>query len=376
MKIAIDGRALTVKKPAGKEKFVINILKELFRIDKSHHYILYLNQNFDKELPPNFSQKIIKAPNIFWHFFVVFDLIFERPDLFFAPVSYIIPVLNFFSRNIIVIHDLCVFLSIKTGVNLKTKIIEKMFLKPALRNSQKIVTVSNSTKQDVIRYFKISSQKISVIYHGSPQGTQLASNPEKILTKYNLPNNFILFIGTLEPRKNLVRLIEAYHLLNQKSKIKNQKLVIVGKKGWFYQEIFNKVKELKLENEIIFTGYVPDEDLPYLYKAATCFVYPSLYEGFGLPPLEAMACGCPVITSNLSSLPEVVGEAAILVNPYNIDEITAALEKILTDESLRQNLKERGFKQAQKFSWQKTALKILKILNEVNEGFHPSKALF
>jgi len=152
-------------------------------------------------------------------------------------------------------------------------------------------------------------------------------------------------------------LIQAYNIAST-----HFPLVIVGKRGWFYQEVFNEVRDLKIEDKVIFLNYLPAEDLPCLYNKAICFVYPSLYEGFGLPPLEAMACGCPVITSNISSLPEVVGDAAILVNPYKVDEIAVALKKILTNEILRQELRKRGLVQAQKFSWGKTSEQILKIL--------------
>jgi len=359
MKIAIDARALVSKRPAGKEKFTINVLEELFKLDKSNNYILYLNQDFKGSLPANFFKRIIKAPGIFWHFFVIIDLILRKPDLFFAPISYIIPALNFFSKNIIVIYDLCVFLPPQTRPSFKTKVIEKIFLRSAIRNTKKVVTISESTKKDIIKYFPIASEKISVIYPAVADNFRFIDDKQKCkfaLDKFNLPKKFILFVGTLEPRKNLVRLISAYHKLPNTCP-----LVIVGKRGWRYQEIFDKAEELRLKDKIIFLDYVPTEDLPYLYNSAACFVYPSLYEGFGLPVLEAMACGAPVITSNVSSLPEAAGEAAILVDPYNVDEIAMALNKILTNENLRQDLREKGLKQAQKFFWRKTAQEILKI---------------
>ncbi|MDD3102365.1 MAG: glycosyltransferase family 1 protein [Patescibacteria group bacterium] len=363
MKIAIDARPLTAGEPVGKEKFTINVLEELFRLDKSNQYILYLNQEYKKPLPTNFSPRIIKVPDIFWHFFVLIDLIFKKPNLFFAPISYIIPALNFFGKNIIVIYDLCVFLPFQTGSSFKTKFIEKMFLRFAMRNAKKIITISESTKKDIIKYFPIAPENISVIYPAVADSFRFIDDRQKrksVLDKFSLPEKFILFVGTLEPRKNLVRLISAYHKLTD-----GCPLVIVGKKGWDYQEIFDKIKELNLGEKVIFLNYVSNEDLPYLYNGAVCFVYPSLYEGFGLPILEAMACGTPTVTSNISSLPEAAGEAAILVDPCNIDDITRDLSKILTDENLRQDLREKGLKQAQKFSWQKTAQEVLKALQDI-----------
>ena len=370
MKIAVDARALVSSKPAGKENCIINVLEELFKLDKKNHYFLYLNRSFDRCLPSNFSKKIIKFPSIFWHFFVLLDLLFHKFDVFFAPTSYIIPALNFSSSNVVIVHDLFVFSSIKKSVKLKTKLFENFFIKSALKNSKKIIAVSQNTKNDLIKFFKIRDNKIIVIPWGVHSKYRIIEDKEKILLfldKYNLPEKFILFVGTLEPRKNIVRLIEAYYLvINDRLSIinNNPKLVIVGKKGWRYQGIFNKVKELNIEDMVVFLDYVPEDDLPFLYQSAFCFIYPSLYEGFGLPPLEAMACGCPVITSNISSLPEVVGNAAVLVNPYKVDEIAFALKRILSDKSLRQELKKKGFVQAQKFSWGKTSQKILNILRQ------------
>lgn len=362
MKIAIDARALVSQKPVGKEKFTINVLEELFKIDHQNQYVLYLTRDLQRPLPNNFSKRIIKAPGIFWHLFVLIDLIFEKPNVFFCPLSYLMPTLNIFSKNIIVVYDLCVFLPIKTGPSFKTKLLEKIFSGAAARRAERIVAISESTKRDLVKYFKIDPLKISVIYPGLTQNIAPGGKSRDALSKYNLPPNFILFVGTLEPRKNIVRLIEAYHILNSKLKIQNSRLVIVGKNGWGYREIFAKVKELQLEDKIIFLDYVADEDLPSLYNSAACFIYPSLYEGFGLPVLEAMVCGCPVVTSNTSSLPEVADGAAILVNPNDANEIAGALNKLLINEPLRQELKKQGLERAKNFSWEKTAQEILKIL--------------
>jgi len=179
------------------------------------------------------------------------------------------------------------------------------------------------------------------------------------LAKYNLPKKFILFVGTIEPRKNIKRLIEAYNIVSPQ-----EPLVIVGKKGWFYKEIFKEIEELNIKDKIIFLDYLPGKDLPYLYNKAICFIYPSLYEGFGLPPLEAMACGCPVITSSTSSLPEVVGNAAVLIDPGKTREMVVAIEKILGSRKLRDELRQKGIVQSKKFSWRKTSEQILEILHQ------------
>ncbi|MCK4525681.1 MAG: glycosyltransferase family 4 protein, partial [Candidatus Andersenbacteria bacterium] len=179
----------------------------------------------------------------------------------------------------------------------------------------------------------------------------------EIRKKYNLPKKYILYLGTLEPRKNIIGLIKAFEILNTK-----YKLVIAGSKGWLYEDIFKIVKNSPAKDNIIFTGFIDDKDKAALYGLADLFVYPSFYEGFGFPPLEAMAAGTPVITSNFSSLPEAVGDAAITVNPYNIDELTKAIEMVLFDEKLRDILIERGYKKVKNFSWEKCAKETLEFI--------------
>ncbi|MFH1388123.1 MAG: glycosyltransferase family 1 protein, partial [Patescibacteria group bacterium] len=228
----------------------------------------------------------------------------------------------------------------------------------------------------------IDSEKIKVIYSGV--GKQFRPNviaseakqscgKNKIATssrlnvrtprndmtdKYYLPDKFILYFGTIEPRKNLIGLIKAFELL----KDKNIKLVIAGTKGWLYQDIFKTASQSKRKKDIIFTGFVKEEDKPYLYNLAQSFVYPSFFEGFGFPPLEAMACGIPTIVSANSSLPEVVGDAALMVNPKNIDELAQAMETVSNDNKVRDQLIKKGLKQALRFSWEKCAQETLKVL--------------
>jgi glycosyltransferase involved in cell wall biosynthesis len=215
--------------------------------------------------------------------------------------------------------------------------------------------------------FGIPPEKVEVVYLGIcenfrplPEG-----EVEAFRKKRGLPERFILFVGTIEPRKNLTRLIEAFSLLSPLSPLpfpfSPLPLVIVGAKGWLYEEVFAKVEELGLEREVIFPGYIPWGELPLWYNAATIFVYPSLYEGFGLPPLEAMACGTPVIASNASSLPEVVGDAGILVSPGDVDGLAEAMKLLLSDETLREDLSRRGLRRAKGFSWEKTAEKTVQV---------------
>jgi glycosyltransferase involved in cell wall biosynthesis len=184
----------------------------------------------------------------------------------------------------------------------------------------------------------------------------------RVRGKYDIKGEYLLYVGTLEPRKNVVRLLQAFHKLKREGHT-DYKLVITGAKGWLYQNIFSLISKLELHHQVIFTGWVPEEELPILMSGAQVLVYPSLYEGFGLPPLQAMACGTPVITSNISSMPEVVGDAAILIDPYNIDEIATAIHQVLSDGDLRQRMSQMGIERAKLFSLEKEARQTIEIFN-------------
>jgi glycosyltransferase involved in cell wall biosynthesis len=213
--------------------------------------------------------------------------------------------------------------------------------------------VSESTKRDLVHHYGLSPGKVDVVYNGVDADfrplppAQIAS----FRAKQGLADRFILFLGTLEPRKNVTGLIEAYARLSPP----RPPLVLVGGKGWLYDTVFARVEALGLSGDVHFVGYVPAEDLPLWYNAATVFVYPSLYEGFGLPPLEAMACGTPVVVSAASSLPEVVGEAGLLVDPERVEALAEAIERMIADSDLREEMRSAGLARAAGFSWEATA---------------------
>jgi glycosyltransferase involved in cell wall biosynthesis len=223
-----------------------------------------------------------------------------------------------------------------------------------LRAADVVVTPSECSRQDALRFYGLPEAKIKVIYEAASPIFRPAGDDDELARvrhKYHLPAQFILHVGTLEPRKNLIRLLEAFHALL--ADWPTLKLVFVGKKGWLYDPFFERLRALGLEEAVIFPGYVEEADLPAFYQLAALFVYPSLYEGFGLPPLEAMACGTPVVSSDSSSLPEVVGEAGLLVNPTDTAGLVAAMRRVLSDAGLHTALRGRALAQAQKFSWQR-----------------------
>jgi glycosyltransferase involved in cell wall biosynthesis len=230
-----------------------------------------------------------------------------------------------------------------------------------------IVTISEFSKKEILGFFKYPADKIKVVYCGIDLNTYRPDISEEKINitckKLEIPREYILYLGTLEPRKNIERLIEAYSLFLDKNKNDSLPvLVIAGGKGWIYESIFKKAKELNLDKTIIFTGYIADEDKPALLAGAICFCFPSLYEGFGLPPLEAMACGTPAVVSNAASLPEVIGDAAIFVDPYNIENLADCIEKLVFDEDLRYKLGNLGLERVKRFSWEKLSEELYKDL--------------
>jgi len=269
-------------------------------------------------------------------------------------------------KNILTVPDLSFFVYPENFV-LPKSLYLRTISQISLKKATKIITISKNTKTDIIKYLNIPEKKIKVIYPAVRPFFHPISDTitlENIGKKYQINNKkIILYVGTLEPRKNIPVLIKSFCVLKKKFKIEHS-LVLVGAKGWKYEEIFS-LKETVGCNDIIFTGFVQEEDLPGIYNLADVFVYPSLYEGFGLPVLEAMACGTPVITSNTSSLPEVVGDAGILVDPSNIEELTDAIFRVISNLSLKEEMRKKATEQAKKFSIEKMAKETISIYKEI-----------
>ncbi len=263
---------------------------------------------------------------------------------------------------IITVHDIA-YLRLPNLLNTSRRIYKKYILQASIKKASIIVVVSYATKKDIIKYFGIREEKIKVIYLGVESRFRPINNVEEFRLKNNLPSKMVLNVGTLEPRKNVVSLIKAFKKLREKG-FKDYKLVIAGGKGWLYEEIFKEVSHSDLKQEVLFLGVVRDDDLPMLYNCADIFVYPTLYEGFGLPPLEAMACGIPVVTSNTSSLPEVVGDAGIMVNPTDINSLCDSMYSLLKEKKLRLRMRNMGLERSKLFSWDKAAEKMLKVYDE------------
>lgn len=352
MIIAIDIRE-TVCKKTGKGWYADQMIKALLHQDKKNEYHLYTHtKNIDFETYSNVTQHIFRQEGWRWHLRVRSDLLKLKPDLFWAPTSYIIPALAPKSlKTMITVHDLVAFV-LPIGHTRKAIWLERLTLKRAVRKAWKIATVSENTKKDLKTLFEIPDSKVvltpcaaSAFFKFDVDSAAL----RRIKMDHHLPRHFILAVGTLSPRKNFVRLIHAFKRFR---KIHSEyHLVIVGDRGWKVQDILKEAQDERIH----LMGYMGAEELAMLYHLAEGFVFPSLYEGFGIPPLEAMACGCPVIASNSSSIPEVVGEAALLVDPYSEKAMAQAMEQVVDDAPLSKSLIEKGKERVKHFSWEKSA---------------------
>jgi glycosyltransferase involved in cell wall biosynthesis len=262
------------------------------------------------------------------------------------------------ARTVYTLHDL-IFLHYPEYHKLYNRWYLTLTMPHYLRAADVVVTPSECSRQDALKFYDLPESKIKVIYEAPAPHFKPATDLtglERVRQKYSLPEKFILHVATIEPRKNLSRLLEAFNALL--GNWPNLRLVLIGKKGWLYESFFQKLHAMGLQERVIFPGYIDEADLPACYQLAEVFAFPSLYEGFGLPPLEAMACGTPVVSSNSSSLPEVIGNAGLLVKPTDTAGLITALQRVLADTELRADMRHRSLAQAQKFSWTKAVAEL------------------
>jgi glycosyltransferase involved in cell wall biosynthesis len=368
VRIAIDARKL---RDFGIGTYVRNLLRHLARIDQSTDYVVLCGEGDTatvEKLGVNFRAVPEKSRpySVREQLTVPFDLRRERVDLFHAP-HYVLPPLTP-CPAVVTIHD-CIHLRFPQYLpNRVAYAYARASLWIATHRSHRILTVSEASKRDILRYFRVPEKKIDVIYNAIDERFGQPPNPEemeRVRERYQLDDPFILYAGNIKPHKNLERLIEAFHSLRRGGGFDTVRLLIIGDEISKYATLRRAVHRHKLHKYVRFFGFVPDETLASLYRLASVFVFPSLYEGFGLPPLEAMASGTPVITSNVSSLPEVVGDAALLIDPYEPESIADAMRRVLTDAALRDQLRARGFQRAREFSWDRSVRRVREIYGEV-----------
>lgn len=351
------------------------LLQQIALLDHSNEYHLLFDRPWDNNLfnfllsnsrfrfhvlPP--KTRLVPFANYWFQVSVRNFLVKNKIDLFFSPEPY--TTIGSPIKRIITVHDLA-FINFPETTYLINNCNARIMVKQGVRSADKIISVSYHTRNDLIKHYKIQSEKISVIHHGikyvKPNRNELSERIEKHIFSDSRP--YILYVGTIEPRKNLERLILAYEKLLT-SGIKHR-LVLAGRKGWKVQNVYRLVRDLNLDKHIVFTDFISDAAQSYLYQHADVFVYVPLYEGFGMPVSEAMSFGLPIVTSNVSSLPEVVGDGALKVDPMNIDDIYNGLYLLLNDHNLRLTLSKAAKERSNKFSWKNSAIEHLKLFKEV-----------
>lgn len=366
MRIAFDIRGIEGDK-GGKGVWTMNVLKSILETDQENEYYLYTNKksSFAYKKWPHVTMMLIEGRGFFWHWQLYKKLLSDKIDVFIATESYIVPFLHDPKKLKVamVVHDLVAFKS-PAKHQRRARWIETFTLGRAVRKAHWIFTVSQYTRKDLIErysHYLNLKEKTKVVYAGVREGFFKKHDSAALLKtqkRYHLSPDYILMAGTLEPRKNIMGALEAYALLTWQTRA-SHRLVVVGKKGWYYEEIFQCVQSLKLSEQVTFLEYIPDEDLVKLMQGAKLFLFPSFYEGFGLPILEAMANGVPVLASRVSSIPELGIDAIQYADPHNPEDISRGMAKLLEDEHYAKTLILKGHEQVKNFSWEKTAELIL-----------------
>ncbi|OGB85682.1 hypothetical protein A2994_02915 [candidate division Kazan bacterium RIFCSPLOWO2_01_FULL_48_13] len=384
MRIGVDMRGLLTGKRSGVEQYTLKILENLLSLDRHNTYVLFyvsyrdLDERFKKLLAeaPFLKQSNVEVKTLQWINFPLLlhavwkpldwpkaDKICNGLDLMWLPFPRLLPVSKS-CRLVITFHDLIpeIFPQFYTW---QSRLWHWQMSYPYLaRRADKIIAVSQNTKDDLIRIYGVDAKKIQVVYEGVEESyfqTPSVNSRQNVRRKFKIGQDFIYYVGSLEPRKNLPMVIRGFAYLKTQPQFDKIKLVISGGKSWLADSIYEEVSNLKLKKSVVFTGPVTEMEKIALLYQARAFAFPSLYEGFGLPVIEAFAAGCPVITSNVSALPEVADGAAALIDPQDQDGFNRALEKILTHSSYPHNLITKGKLQAKKFSWAKAANQTLNV---------------
>lgn len=381
MKIYIDGQPLIGNK-TGIGYYTQNLVESYLKTNLD--VIIITNQILNKKrmetLAENevshvnnklFPYKVLRKlmlPTFFYKYPIDTNLKKEERENAVYHATNFITLPTKYAKQVITIHDLA-FMKFPKVVDESIYKYMMKWVPYSISRADQIIADSIHTKRDILAFFDIPEDKVNVVYLAADNRFQKRSIEDIhfVKSKYKLPEKYILYVGTLEPKKNLVTLIEVYYQLKKRYAIE-EKLVIVGAKGWKFDSIFEKIQQLELQDDICFTGYIDDEDVPSIYSGASIFAFPSTYEGFGIPLLEAMQCEVPVVASNASCIPEVVGEAGLLFDPYDIDGWVEGMYNILTKEALRTELIHKGLQQASQFSWEKTAKETLAVYEKALKG--------
>jgi len=377
LRIAIDAHSVGVGL-GGNESYVSNLIEALAEIDSVNSYTLYVTRQKAIERFrnrwPNFKVRstlphspIIRIPltlsaELRKNPVDVLHVQFTSPP--FAPCPVVVS-----------LHDLS-FEHLPETFNRRSRAQLRLTVRRSAQKAAQLLALSEFARQDIIATYGIPPDRVTSIPIAAPEHFGPVTDErelQRVRHTYGIAGDYILSVGSIQPRKNLVRLVTAYaRLLRERSANSLPKLVIVGKRAWLYGDTIRAIDEIRPTVSIIVTGYVPETDLPALYSGAQCFVYPSYFEGFGLPPLEAMKCGAPVIAGDRTSLPEVVGDAGILVDPFDVEALAGAIARVLDDSALRSKLREKGLNRARMFDWKKTAAQTIEVYRRAVENSSPT----
>lgn len=379
MRIGFDYTA-AVRQGAGIGRWARCLVRALIDLDQENSYTLFYAPAKRNEPTPalprgrhvtghqlRLTERLL---NVLWYKLGVplpIDTLAGRADVFHFPDYTLPPVRQ--GATVVTVHDLSFLLMPECAEQRLRAHLEKV-VPPSVREANLVCVDSENTRNELSTLLDVDPERTEVVYGGVDARFHPVTDPrllEAARLKYGLRFPFILYVGTIEPRKNLGRLLKAYIQLRERHHTEHR-LVIAGGLGWLYQDILSEIDQLAAEQEVIFLGRVPDDDLPLLYSLCDLFVFPSLYEGFGFPPLEAMACGKPVVCSNASSLPEVVGDAGVLVSPYDVDGLADAMDQLLCDPERRASLGRQSLARAKRFSWEDSARQTLEIYRRVVES--------
>ena len=374
MLIGIDASRASIAQKTGVEYYSASLIEWLAKVDnflirsgKENNYLLYTPAALEGDLanlPSNFKEIVIPFSRMWTHIRLSFELMLRPPDLLFVP-AHVLPVIHP-KKTVITIHDVA-FNYFPEAYSDRARNYLEWSTKYAVRHATKIIAISESTKKDLIKFYKARPEQVQVIHNGYDD-LFLAFNPDKkiyesILRRMKIERDYLLFIGRIEKKKNVINIIRAYELVREGGF--DCQLVLAGKLGFGSIDILRAIEKSRYGDDIILPGYVSEEDSMYLMHGTKVFVFPTLYEGFGLPVVEAMASGTPVVSSNRSSIPEVAGDAALLVDPLRYQEIAKAICRILIDDDLRISLIKKGKVRVKEFSWEKCAEQTLKLLESL-----------
>jgi glycosyltransferase involved in cell wall biosynthesis len=374
MLIGIDASRATAARRTGTETYSLHLIRNLIDLGSGHRFRLYTNG-----LPPaglfgsdsalaNVELRAIPFPRLWTHLRLSAEMAVLPPDVLFVP-AHVLPSIHP-RRSVVTVHDLG-YLTYPEAHRSGDRRYLDWSTRWNARSATVVIVDSAATRSDLIRAYGVDDRKIRVIYLGRDEMLAPVRDDQalaEVRVRNGIVGRYLLYVGTLQPRKNLARVIDAFAWLSGDPAFSDVQLVLAGKKGWLYDDLFTQVERMGLPGRVIFPGYIEDADLPALLSGALAFVFPSLFEGFGIPVLEAGACGVPVITSNTSSLPEVAGNAALLVDPHDVEAIASAMRRLITDDALRNELARRGLENVQRFSWEKCARETLAVLLEAGSS--------